>query len=51
MITLKCIQSGYKQTGIFVAKTDDHYVLEINGITQMFKVCEWEESRDEEIDA
>lgn len=51
MITLKCIQSGYKQTGIFVAKTDDHYILEINGITQMFKVCEWEELRDEEIDA
>jgi len=46
MITLKCIRSDYKQTGIFIAKTDDHYILEINGITQMFKIDEWEEVRD-----
>jgi len=47
MITLMCKQSGYKQTGKFVAKTEDHYILEISGTTQMFRMDYWEEVRDE----
>ena len=42
MITLVCKESGYKVKGLFIATTIDHYILEINGITQMFKLTEWE---------
>ena len=42
MITLRCKVSGYEVTGWYIATTTDHYILEINGITQMFKLNEWE---------
>ena len=46
MITLVCKDSGFKVKGLFIATTMDHYILEINGITQMFRIGEWEEVRD-----
>ena len=45
MTTLRCRVTGYEVTGEFIAKTDDHYILEIGGVTQMFRVSEWEEKR------
>lgn len=45
MITLVCKVSGYQVTGDYVTTTEDHYVIEINGITQLFKITEWEEKR------
>lgn len=43
MVTLRCKESGYEVNGLFVAATTDHYILEINGVTQMFRLNEWEE--------
>lgn len=43
MVTLRCKESGYKVTGKHLATTSDHYILEINGVTQMFRLNEWEE--------
>lgn len=45
MITLRCKVSGYLVKGLYVATTTDHYILEINGITQMFKLTDWEEEK------
>ncbi len=46
MITLRCRETGYKVTGQNLIKTEDHYIMEIQGVTQMFRVDEWEEVRD-----
>lgn len=48
MITLKDRLSGFKVIGEHVTTTTDHFVLEINGVTQMFRIGEWEEVRDDQ---
>jgi len=42
-----CKVSGYITEGIFIKKTEDHYILFINGVIQMFNLDEWEVERDE----
>lgn len=44
MVTLRCRKSGFEVEGVYVATTTDHYILEINGVTQVFRLDEWEVS-------
>lgn len=42
MITLRCRKTGYRVTGQNLIKTEDHYITEIQGVTHMFRIDEWE---------
>lgn len=48
LITLKDrVEGSFQVTGKFVAKTQEHYILEMHGMAQMFRIDDWEEVRDE----
>ena len=53
MVTLRCKESGCEVTGKHEQTTTDHFVLEIENAsgngkhTQMFKIDEWEEVRND----
>lgn len=49
MVTLRCKKSGYEVNGENLIKTDDHYIIEIYGVTQMFRIDEWEVVKNETI--
>lgn len=49
MVTLRCKESGYRVTGENLIKTDDHYIVEILGVTQMFRIDEWEVVKNETV--
>lgn len=40
-VNVICKVSGYITGGIFINKTEDHYILFINGVIQMFSLHDW----------